>query len=82
MSSAVFVDDSNSTTSPGYAIFNVRTGTSIPVSSLSIKPVIGVTNVLNRRYSASVSINAAGGKYYEPGSERLLYGMVEIESRF
>jgi iron complex outermembrane receptor protein len=52
------------------------------MGSLSLKPVIGINNILNRRYSASVSVNAAGGKYYEPASERLLYGMVEIESRF
>ena len=82
IASSAFVDDANTATSPGYGIFNIRTGTSIPAGSFAVKPVVGITNLLNRRYSASVNINAAGGKYYEPGSERLLYGMVEIESRF
>jgi iron complex outermembrane receptor protein len=82
LSSSVFVDDLNTSDAPGYAIFNLRTGSSIPLGVFQLRPVIGVSNLLNRRYSASVNINAAGGKYYEPGSERLLYGMVEIESRF
>jgi iron complex outermembrane receptor protein len=82
VSSSVFVDDLNSSDAPGYAIFNFRSGTSIPLGFFRFKPVFGVSNLLNRRYSASVNINAAGGKYYEPGSERLLYGMVEIGTRF
>ena len=82
IASSVFVDDLNAAKAPGYGVFNLRAGTSIPMGEFLLRPTIGVNNVTNRRYSASVNINAAGGKYYEPASERLLYGMVEIESRF
>jgi hypothetical protein len=28
---------------------------------------------LNRKYVSSVNVNAAGGKFYEPGSQRSIY---------
>lgn len=79
--SSAFVDDLNSERSPSYQTFTVRAGAALPSGRFSVRPVIGVTNLLDRRFSSSLSINAAAGKYYEPASGRLLYGMVQIERR-
>lgn len=82
MAPGVFVDDLNSTRAPSYEIVNLRAGTTLPIGALVLKPAVGVTNLLDQTYSASININAAGGKYYEPGAKRLLYGMLRIQSRF
>jgi iron complex outermembrane receptor protein len=43
-----------------------------------VTPVIGVQNVLDREYVGSVSVNASGGKYYEPAPGRLIYAGLTV----
>ena len=69
----MFVDDANSESAPGYALFNVRLLMSALTRGSGAEIVFGVQNVFDRAYIASVSVNAAGGKFYEPGSQRSLY---------
>jgi len=38
-----------------------------------VQPVVGVNNVLDRRYVASVVTNAARRQYFEPGPGRSVY---------
>ena len=67
------VNDANSESSPGYAIFNARimVGGSLGLSGAEL--TLGAQNLFNTRYVSSVSVNAAGGKFYEPGSQRSVY---------
>jgi iron complex outermembrane receptor protein len=67
------VNDANSESSPGYAIFNVRMVTGRTVGFSGAELIVGVQNLFNSRYVSSVSVNAAGGKFYEPGSQRSVY---------
>ncbi len=69
----MFVNDVNSESSPGYGIVNARiiSGAALGVSSAEL--TIGVQNLFDKRWVSSVSVNAAGGKFYEPGSQRSLY---------
>lgn len=39
-------------------------------SSTQVQPFLNVNNVLNTRYNGSVSVNASGGRYYEPAPGR------------
>jgi len=39
---------------------------------------VGAQNILDRKYVSSVSVNAAGGKFYEPGSQRAIYVGVSL----
>jgi iron complex outermembrane receptor protein len=74
----MFVDDANSESSPGYAIVNARL-VSIAAMGLSAAEItLGAQNIFNRRYVSSVNVNAAGGKFYEPGSQRALYVGVSL----
>jgi hypothetical protein len=34
---------------------------------------VGAQNIFDTPWVSSVSVNAAGGKFYEPGSERSVY---------
>ena len=67
------VNDANSESSPGYAIFNVRILTGATLGRTGAELTLGAQNIFDRRYVPSVSVNAAGGKFYEPGSRRSVY---------
>ncbi len=69
----VFVDDANSASSPGYAIVNMRFNAGGSAGRGGAELTVGVHNLLDRSYAASVSVNAAGGKYFEPGAGRSVY---------
>jgi len=69
----MFVDDANSQSAPGYALFNARLVTSALLRGSGAELVVGVQNLLDTRYVSSVSVNAAGGKFYEPGPQRAVY---------
>lgn len=69
----MFVNDTNSDSSAGYAVFNFRLNTGKSVGRSGAELTLGLQNVLDRRYASSVSVNAAAGKYFEPASTRAAY---------
>ena len=69
----MFVNDANSESSPGYGIFNARIVSSALWKGSGAEITVGAQNLFNTRYISSVSVNAAAGKFYEPGSQRSLY---------
>ena len=78
-SSRTLVDDANSASAAGYAILNLRIGARVPLGALGeAEPVVGMHNVFDRSYVGSVSVNAAGGRYYEPASGRALFVGVTV----
>lgn len=76
-----FVDDANSDSAAGYAVFNARLNLAGNVGRSGAELTLGANNVFDRRYAASLSVNAAGGKYFEPGTERALYLGVTLRAR-
>jgi iron complex outermembrane receptor protein len=72
-SSYQFVNDTNTARAAGFAIANVRIGATAALGLSSIAPVIGVHNLLDRRFVSSVSVNATSGKYYEPAPGRIVF---------
>lgn len=69
----MFVNDANSESSPGYGIVNARIITSAALGVSAAELTLGVQNLFDKRYVSSVSVNAAAGKFYEPGSQRSFY---------
>ncbi|MEX0944618.1 MAG: TonB-dependent receptor [Balneolaceae bacterium] len=66
-----FADSDNTTVNNSYLIVNSRYSYSgITFDNWSIHPFISIENILNKRYNTSVSINAFGGRFFEPGSDR------------
>lgn len=74
----MFVDDANSERSPGYGIVNARLVSVASMGPSSAEITLGAQNIFNRKYVSSVNVNAAGGKFYEPGSQRALYVGVSL----
>ncbi len=74
------VNDANAVAAPGFALLNVRAGGAFSRGRLT--PVIGVQNLLDRKYVSSVAVNAAGsvttGKFYEPGPGRTIYAGLTV----
>ena len=58
----------------GYTLFNARVGgTAIQVGPFEISPFAGLSNLTDERYVSSVTVNAFGGRFYEPGPGRAFY---------
>ena len=69
----MFVDDGNSANAPGYAIVNTRYVSSALWAGSGAEVTVGAQNLFDTKYISSVSVNAAAGKFYEPGSQRSIY---------
>jgi iron complex outermembrane receptor protein len=74
----MFVNDANSESAPGYGIVNARLVTSTSMGPSGAEVTFGAQNLFNTRYISSVSVNAAGGKFYEPGSQRSIFVGVSL----
>lgn len=72
-STKVFVDDANSESADGFAIVNLRLGTTLGLGRPWLAPVFGVQNLFDKKYVGSVSVNASGGKFYEPAPGRVIF---------
>jgi iron complex outermembrane receptor protein len=68
---AIPVNDANTAESPAGFVGDVRLGLEgARVGGMALSPFIAVANVLDRRYDASVVVNAFGARYHEPGPGR------------
>lgn len=65
------VDDANTAASPAYTLVDLRGGLDgLETGRVRLAPWAAVTNVLDRRYNTAVTVNAFGGRYFEPGPGR------------
>jgi iron complex outermembrane receptor protein len=68
------VDDANAAHSPGFVLADGRAQVGeLNWKRLRALPFAGVENVFGRTYNASVVVNAAGARYYEPGPGRTFF---------
>lgn len=77
-SGRVEVNDSNSESAPGYALLNARYSRDALLGRAAFRLTGGIQNLFDRGHASSVSVNAAGGKYYEPGVGRTLFFSVGL----
>lgn len=76
--SSIIVDDANTSRAPGYEILNLRARGELRVGRASLQPGIALDNLFGRQYLGAVSVNAAGGRYYEPAPERTVIGSLSV----
>ncbi len=67
-----FVDDANTSTSPGYSVFHLRAGITPFRETHRLSLTAGIQNLFNRTYASSLAVNAARNRYFEPASKRTL----------
>jgi len=69
--SKVFTNNANSFSAGGFLLLNTGISKSIKITANSrMIPYFTIRNMLNESYSSSVSINAFGNRFYEPGMPR------------
>jgi len=80
LSSSVAADDANTVVvdSWGAGVTNLRLGWQGEAGSLALGPFLGLNNLWDRRYVASVTLNGLGGRVIEPAPRRVLYLGAEI----
>ena len=74
----LFADNGNSAEVSGATVANLRFGFKKTFDKIDIEPFVGVNNVFDTAFTANVRINAFGGRYFEPGPERNVYGGVSV----
>lgn len=73
------VNDVNTAVSPSYVVVDLRTGLDrVRLGSLALEPFIGITNLLDEEYNTSVTVNAFGSRFFEPGPGRALYAGAQV----
>jgi iron complex outermembrane receptor protein len=71
---AIPVNDRNTASSDGYGLVDLRGGfADLALGRLVLSPFVGVNNLFDETYVASVVVNAFGGRFFEPGPTRTLY---------
>ena len=73
----MYVDDANSASTDHYGLIDLGLGHApIEIGRTRIINIYlagGISNIFNKKYVSSVSVNAAAGRYYEPGPGRTFY---------
>jgi iron complex outermembrane receptor protein len=78
LSGSPFVDDANTTRAPGYELAHLRAGFSPLRGVPRLSVTVGLQNIFDRKYAASLAVNAARGRYYEPAPGRTAYFGVTV----
>ncbi|HSU15276.1 TonB-dependent receptor [Longimicrobium sp.] len=73
-------DAAGSLASPACTTVDLRGGwTELRLGRVRASPTLGITNLFGVVYNTSVVINAARGRFYEPGPGRSVYAGMEIK---
>ncbi|MFO7893294.1 MAG: TonB-dependent receptor, partial [Longimicrobiales bacterium] len=76
---AIPANDENTARAPSYTLLDIRLATgTLGLAAGSLEMFAGVDNVLDVEYTASLVVNAFGGRYYEPGPGRSVYAGVRL----
>ncbi|WP_228768567.1 TonB-dependent receptor family protein [Shewanella sp. TC10] len=66
-----YTNNSNTETADSYWLTNAGVSQALVFEPLSLSLSLTVNNLFNQYYDDNIRINAFGGRYYEPGPERL-----------
>jgi len=77
--SSQLVNDTLSVTAGGWWRTDLRLGWSGEAGRVRLAPFFAVENLFDHRYAGSVTVNASGGRYYEPAPGRNFYLGVDVQ---
>jgi iron complex outermembrane receptor protein len=72
LATAVDVDDANSAQAPGRTILGLALSNAVDLRGMRVAPLVALQNLGGVRSVGSVSVNATGGKFFEPAPGRTL----------
>jgi iron complex outermembrane receptor protein len=71
-------NNANTTTTDSSTVANLRAGSSLEIGQWLINPFLGLNNLFAEDYISNVRINGFGGRLFEPGPKRNVYGGVTL----
>jgi len=75
---SLYANDANSVTVNDYTVVNLNVGYTIGLKGQSLKPFLGIQNLLDTKYNDNIRINAFGGRYYEAAPRLHVFGGVRL----
>jgi iron complex outermembrane recepter protein len=73
-----FVNDVNTATNPAYNLGQLLAGWELKRNGIEGSVFFGINNLFDAQYNANTRINAALGRYYEPGPPLNVFGGVRV----
>lgn len=73
-----YADNTNASRVDSSVVANLRFGATWKYGKTTVSPFIGINNLFDEEYFSNVRVNAVGGRAYEPGPERHLFGGVAV----
>jgi iron complex outermembrane receptor protein len=78
VATAVDVDDANTARTRGRTLLGLAVSNTVRVAGVRLSPLVALQNLADVRSVGSVSVNATGGKYFEPAPGRTLLVRVAL----
>jgi iron complex outermembrane receptor protein len=63
---AQYADDANTAENPAYTLLDARAQTALAIGTVELAPFVALNNLFDTNYFGSLTVNAFGGRYYEP----------------
>ena len=73
-----FAEDANAVPIAAFALVNARVGYKHRLALGEMEVFLGTDNATATRYSNNIRLNAAAGRYYEPGAGRVFFAGLEV----
>ena len=73
-----YAEDANAQAVSAYVLVNARIGYKRRFAFGEMDVFLGSDNVAGARYFNNIRLNAAAGRYFEPGAGRVFFGGVEV----
>ena len=73
-----YVNDVNTATNPAYNLGQLLAGWELKRNGIEGSVFFGVNNLFDAQYNANTRINAALGRYYEPGPPLNVFGGIRV----
>ncbi|NNF15880.1 MAG: TonB-dependent receptor [Gammaproteobacteria bacterium] len=73
------LNNANDQFADSYVLVNIRGGWKWQTGNWAASPFIGINNITATDYFANTRINAFGGRYFEPGPQRNIYGGISVQ---
>jgi iron complex outermembrane receptor protein len=78
----LFTNNTNTGTSDGYEVANLRAGCEFVRGRASLSPYVGINNMFDENYIGNVRLNAFGDRTYEPAPDFNAYGGLAVRYSF
>jgi iron complex outermembrane receptor protein len=77
--SSTWADDANTARADGWWVTDLAGRVDLRLGGVTLRPTVGVENLLDENYVAAVAVNGANGRYYEPAPGRTVYVSLSVQ---